>query len=132
MKSANLGLTVDLLTNSTDSENNVPAHFNAANENFKNIDEWAGTVKIKPTTENFTITADSWTAVSDKSPFTHSATVTATAEIGEETLVELINNNAVAFANHGFAIAAVGAQSITIYSVGAPTSSVNLRIDIGG
>ncbi|MGN1061465.1 MAG: hypothetical protein ACI4QN_07010 [Candidatus Coproplasma sp.] len=132
MKSANLGLTVDLLTNSTDSENNVPAHLKAANENFKNIDEWASTVKIKPTTETYTITADKWTAVSDKSPFTHSATVTATTEIGEETLVELINNNAVAFANHGFAIAAVSGQSITIYSVGAPTSSVTLRIEIGG
>jgi len=96
------------------------------------IDDFAGTVKLKATNESHTIQSNSWGALSDKAPFTHSATVTATATIGANTLVELINDNAVNFANYGFAIGAISGQTITIYSVGAPSAAVTLSFDIGG
>ncbi len=84
------------------------------------------------TVESFTIQPSAWTALANKSPFTYSATVTAAAPIGDDTVVELINSDAVAFARYGFSIGAVSGQSITVYSVGAPTESTVLKIKIGG
>ena len=104
----NLGLTVDLPQDSTD----LPTQVNAENENFKKLDAWAGTVRPKAKAKSFTLDTD-----------TH---------IGAETLVELINDNAVAFGTYGFAIAAVDGQAITLYSISKPTESVTLRIEIGG
>lgn len=132
VQSENLGLTVDLLTDATDAENDVPAHFNAANANFKSIDAWAATVAKKPVAETFEIETGGWAEIADKSPFTHSAQMTAATEIGEDTLVELINTDAVAFANYGFSIGAVTGQTVTVYSVGAPDEAVTLRLAIGG
>lgn len=84
------------------------------------------------TVESFAIQASAWTALADKSPFTYSATVIAAAPIGDDTMVELTNSDAVAFAKYGFSIGAVSGQSITVYSVGAPTESTVLKIKIGG
>lgn len=123
---SNLRLTVDL----PQAETDVPTQFNADNENFKAIDMWASTVRKKPTAEIFTV--NTWSALADKAPFTYSAVVTAATTIEADTLVELINDSALAFATYGFTIGAVDGQAITIYSVKQPTENVTLRIEIGG
>lgn len=82
--------------------------------------------------ENHTIVASAWTALSGSAPYTYAATVTVTAEISEASIIELYNNNAVLFANYGFAIGAVNGQTVTVYSIGQPTESVTLTIQIGG
>lgn len=123
---ANLKLTVDL----PQAETDVPTQFNADNDNFKKIDEWAGNIQKKPNVESFTV--NTWGALADKAPFTHSATATANTVIGADTLVELVNDNAVAFATYGFTIGAINGQTITFYAIGQPTASVTLRVEIGG
>ena len=82
--------------------------------------------------ENHTIVTSAWTALSGSAPYTYSATVTVTAEISETSIIELYNNNAVLFAQYGFAIGAVSGQNVTVYSIGQPTESVALTIQIGG
>lgn len=126
----NLGLTVDLPQDSTD----LPTQVNADNENFKKLDAWAGTVRPKAKAKSFTLTTDRWSAIDAQGPYTFAATVTVDQDthIGAETLVELINDNAVAFATYGFAIAAVDGQVITLYSISKPADSITLRIEIGG
>lgn len=125
-----LGLTVDLPQNSTD----LPTQVNADSENFKKIDAWAGTVRQKAKAKSYTLDTDRWAAIEAQGPYTFSATVTVDQDthIGADTLVELINDNAVAFGTYGFAIAAVNGQDITLYSIGKPADSVTLRIEIGG
>lgn len=82
--------------------------------------------------ETFSVAASEWNDLSDGSPFTKQAAITATAAIGADTLVELINDNAVAFGTYGFAIGGVTGQVITIYALSAPSASVTLKIEIGG
>ena len=85
---------------------------------------------LKGSIENYTLS--SWTALSSSAPYTYQATVTATATIGNNTIVELINDQPVLFATYGFAIGSVSGQNITIYSIGQPSSSVTLKVKIGG
>lgn len=84
------------------------------------------------TDETYTIADTDWTALSGASPYTYSADVTATYTIGNDTIVELINDAPVLFSTYGFAIGAVSSQTVTIYSVGAPSSSVSLTINYKG
>lgn len=79
--------------------------------------------------EAYTIATTDWTALTGASPYTFSADVTATHTIGNSTLAELINDNAVEFATYGFAIGAVSGQTVTIYSVGQPVASETLTIN---
>ena len=82
--------------------------------------------------ENHTIVTSAWTALSGSAPYTYFATVTVSAEISQTSVIELYNNNAVLFANYGFAIGAVSGQTVTVYSIGLPTESVTLTIQVGG
>lgn len=82
--------------------------------------------------EDYTIATSSWSALSNTSPYTYSTTVTATHTIGNDTVIELINDQAVLFAKHGFAIGAVSGQSVTIYSIGVPDASVTLEVAYNG
>lgn len=124
----NLGLTVDVDKSTVD----IPGFVDQTDANMEILDAFAATVRRKATRESFTVQTSGWGALNNKTPYNYSATVTATATIGNDTLVELINDNAVLFATHGFAIGAISGQSITIYSVGAPSASVTLTIEIGG
>lgn len=83
-------------------------------------------------TETTTLAPTDWTALSSSDPYTYQATITATATIGANSIVELFNDNAVTFATYGFAIGSVSGQNITIYSIGQPSASVDLTIGIGG
>ena len=82
------------------------------------------------TTETLTIATTDWAALASSDPYTYSATVTATATIGANSIVELINDAPVDFATYGFAIGAVSGQSVTIYSIGQPDASVSLKLNI--
>lgn len=84
------------------------------------------------TTETLTIATSDWAALASSDPYDYSATVTAATTIGANSLVELINDQAVLFATHGFAIGAISGQSVTIYSVGQPSASVSLKINVKG
>lgn len=79
--------------------------------------------------ETYTIASTDWTALTGASPYTFSADVTATHTIGNGTLAELINDNAVEFATYGFAISAISGQTVTIYSIGQPAASETLTIN---
>ena len=82
--------------------------------------------------ETYVIPDVAWYGVSGLSPYDHYTEVIATHTIGNDTIVELINDNAVAFANHAFAIGYTSGQSVIIYSIGAPSSSVTLKINYKG
>ena len=79
-----------------------------------------------PSVETFTIS--SWTADNAISPFEYKATVIATRTIDNDTIVELINDNAILFATYNFSIGSVTGQNITIYVTSEPTSDVTLKI----
>jgi len=83
-----------------------------------------------PTTESKTIAASDWSALSSSSPYTQQATVTAVKTITANTIVELINDNAVNFATYGYAIGSISGQSVVIYAISAPSASVTLKLNI--
>ena len=86
----------------------------------------------EPVFESYTIATSDWSALSSSDPYTYSTTVTATHTIGNDTLIELLNNNPVLFAKYGFAIGAVSGQTLTIYSIGEPDASVSLGVSYSG
>lgn len=88
--------------------------------------------QIAGTTETLTIASTDWTALSASDPYDYSATVTATTTISATSTVELINDQAVLFGTHGFAIGSVDTvnNTVTIYSIGAPSASVLLTIKV--
>ena len=89
---------------------------------------------VDGTTESVTIADTDWSALSSSDPYTYSATKTLTATIGANSTVELINDNAVSFGTYGFAIGAVDQpnNTITVYAIGSPSASVNLKINVKG
>lgn len=100
--------------------------------NGNSIPTWIDMPSGLPVTETFTIESTSWSELSDSSPYTYSATVTATTTVGTDSIVELINNQAVLFATYGFAIGSISGQNITIYSIGQPSTSVTLTVGVTG
>jgi len=67
-----------------------------------------------------------WTVLASPALFTHSATVTLTKTPGTTSVIELVNDNLALFAEHGFSIQSVAGNTVTIYSIGAPTDEVTL------
>ena len=84
------------------------------------------------TYETYTITSNSWTALSSSEPFTYQTTVTATYTIGNDTEVGIINDQPVLFANYGFIVGSVSGQNVTLYAIGQPDTSVSLTIGYRG
>lgn len=86
------------------------------------------------TTETLTITTNDWTTLSSSDPYDYSTTAAVTTTIGADSTVELLNNQAVLFANYGFCIGEINTtnNTVTIYSVGQPSASVNLKINVKG
>ena len=83
-----------------------------------------------PTIEQFVIGSTAWTSLSNADPFTVQATVTATTTIGADAIIELYNDQPVAFATYAFSIASVSGQTITFYALEAPTAQVTLSVGI--
>ena len=84
------------------------------------------------TDETLTIATSDWTALAASSPYDYSATATAVTTIGASSTVKLVNDQPVLFGTHGFAIASISGQVLTIYSIGQPTASVTLTINVRG
>lgn len=84
------------------------------------------------TYETYTIASNSWTSLASSDPFKYQTTVTATYTIGNDTEVGIINDQAVLFANYGFLVGSVSGQSVTIYSIAQPDSSVTLKVGYRG
>lgn len=76
--------------------------------------------KLIKTKEEYTILNSDWVQLSDQSPFTYQATMSTSVNINAQTVVELINNNGVIFANYGFIVGSTTSNSITFYSIGNP------------
>lgn len=77
-------------------------------------------------------TMDTYTELTSMAPFTYQSEITLTNTIGTNTVVELINNNPVLFANYGFQIASISGQVATIYMLEQPTTSTTLTFGIRG
>lgn len=104
------------------SDSSIPSYkYLAINDSY---------IKLGATYTLKTFTISSWTADATIAPFTYKATVTATTTIGADTIVELLNNNAINFATHNFSIGDITGQNITIYSVGEPSSAISLKVRI--
>lgn len=86
----------------------------------------------KPNKESICITEEIWTALTEESGlFSFSATTTIATDINENTCVELINDNAIDFAQFGFQILGIDGQNITFVCVKKPNKNVNLTIEVG-
>lgn len=82
--------------------------------------------------ETFEIANTAWVALTNKDPFTVSTQVILTTPLGNDFLVELINNNAVLFAKYGFSIGELTEQTVTLYALVQPEELVTLTIGLGG
>jgi hypothetical protein len=83
-------------------------------------------------TEEITVSSSSWVALNnaDVAPYTYSTNLQP-ANLTEDSLsIELINNQPVLFAKHGFAIMYVSDGMVELYSIGKPTSDVTLVFEI--
>lgn len=93
---------------------------------------WIDMPSTAPTLEEQTIESASWTSLSGQTPYTYSATITLTTDIYDDSIVELINNQPTLFATYGFAIGSISGQVATIYSIGQPSESVTLTLEVTG
>lgn len=115
-----------------------PAGTNVCVAKFDNVymfDVYSGFIDTsnlmnKPTIEQYNIAASAWTSLSNADPFTVQATVTATTTIGADAIIELYNDQPVAFATYAFSIASVSGQTITFYALEAPAAQVTLSVGI--
>lgn len=148
---------IRVLEDSTHNDNSTYYRWNATTNQFDFVGEISGgsSVNVVQTTgtsttdvmsqdattkiavgtdESYTIATSDWSALSASTPYTYQATITATASIGANSTVELINDNAVLFGTYGFAIGSVDTvnNQMTIYSVGQPSTSVTLTVNIKG
>lgn len=88
--------------------------------------------QAKGTTFNMAIETSSWTALSGSDPYTYEAVISIpnTTTVDTNSIVELINDQAVLFATYGFAITDVTGQAVTIASIGQPAAEVTLKINV--
>lgn len=80
--------------------------------------------------EEHTIESTAWTVLSGNSPYNYSATITLTTTLYDDSVVELVNNQPGLFATYGFAIGSISGQVATIYSIGQPSESVTLTLEV--
>ena len=95
-------------------------------------DAW---IEKKSTIHSFTsatIERSSWTDLTGSDPFKAQCNTTLLELSSAKDVLELINDNAVLFANYGFNIGAVSNTTVTIYALKKPTSSVTLQFEMEG
>lgn len=95
-----------------------------------------GTYQLSTTkvdaTESFLIGPDDWQHSTDIAPFNWYADVTATTPIGTDSIVELVNNDPISFANYGFAIAEAAGQTLRFLAYSIPGDWNELKVVIHG
>ena len=109
------------------------AEFTPNSNVVSEVDSWSVQKNTFYFGRTASVTASSWSALSSSDPYDYSTTLyvpPSSATITNDSDVELINDNAVLFANYGFAIGAVSGQNVTIYSIGQPSSSVTFKINV--
>lgn len=87
------------------------------------------TAAVVGETETYIIPTSRWTNRSDLGAFKYAANVSVAHQITSGTIVELINDNAVSFAEYGFSVGSVSGQMVAIYAVKPPEVSVTLKIN---
>lgn len=95
-----------------------------------NLQLISASTQTKPVEESYTIQASSWVSDGGIAPFKVRTSVTATATLGDNDTVELINDNAILFVTSGIAIGAINNQTITFYAQKKPTAACTLRVQI--
>lgn len=77
--------------------------------------------------EDLTIQSIEW--IEDANiPFNYSATITSINTISNTTQVELVNNQAIMFANYGFSILSINEQNIKVGAISKPNNDIILTI----
>lgn len=87
-------------------------------------------IDLDPIIESFTILSTSWFTDNNIAPFTVKANITISKTLSANTIVELINDDAISFATYGFSIGAINGQVATIYALEAPSANVGLKIKV--
>lgn len=75
---------------------------------------------------------DTYIATSGISPFSYTSQVTIDTVLEDNSTVELINDNPIAFANYCFNIGEVSGQVLTIYMIKNPINPITLTFGIRG
>lgn len=85
---------------------------------------------VKVTDENHIIQTTDWTVIGDNSvePFLYQTTVNTQYDVGNNTEVEILNNNPVLFVKAGFSIISINNSVVTIYSFMQPNNNVTLTL----
>lgn len=86
--------------------------------------------KLSLSVESHTIAASDWSSMSGNEPYAYSAEVILTGTISSDSIIELINDQAVNFAKYGFAIGDRAGQSIKMFAMTQPAIDVTLKINI--
>ena len=81
--------------------------------------------------EQHGVATSGWASISNKYPYTYYTTIAITQTLTANTVVELVNDNALLFAKHGFAIYQIQGQTAIIYSIGIPADTVQFTFRIG-
>lgn len=81
--------------------------------------------------EQHGVATSGWASISNKYPYTYYTTIAITQTLTANTVVELINDNALLFSKHGFAIYQIQNQTVVIYSIGQPADTVQFTFRIG-
>ena len=87
---------------------------------------------INGETVSYSIGTADWTALASSDPYDYEATIASGyADFTANTITELLNDDPVLFATHGFAIASMDSanKTITLYSIGLPSNTVTLKVN---
>lgn len=83
-----------------------------------------------PVYESVTIPVSDWIELTSSSPYTHRLSVTLPSATNDAISVELLNNQPILFAKHGFAINSVSDGMAVIYCINKPESDVTLKFEV--
>ena len=79
-----------------------------------------------------TVTPEMWQDLNGNEPFAKMASVTLSTTISANSTVELINDQAVAFANYGFNIGMINEQRVVLFALDSPTNNITFTFSIRG
>jgi hypothetical protein len=83
-----------------------------------------------PVYESVTIPVSDWIELTSSSPYTHRLSVTLPSATNDAISVELLNNQPILFAKHGFAINNISDGIAVIYCINKPESDVTLKFEV--
>lgn len=81
------------------------------------------------TTNTYPVATSDWGYSVLIAPFKYTATVDANYEITDNTVAELYNDNAIAFASYGLALGKAEEGKLTFYAMAEPTENLQLKVN---